>query len=247
MKAAILTILLPLLASAVLAEETNTPTPASVTNNATPTGVASNVAPRTITIDGTTYEEVRWGRLTPSAVTIFHKSGVASIPLWKLPPDLQKQFGYDSRKAADWQKVEQQTSLREQQYAKYRVDERLFLDGRLVDASQVQEMHGTIVSTPASVKADDGRTYTGTILGGTRAVGYDIKQYPGLVGQGDYNAAIPQLAPENFFVKDFFPSDKIGTSVSFQGALINPIGRYTAWATARRPSFEEWQKLQKQQ
>jgi len=110
MKAAILTILLPLLASAVLAEETNTPTPASVTNNATPAGVASNVVPSTITIDGATYEEVRWGRLTPSTVTLFHKTGSASIPLWKLPPDLQKQFGYDPQKAAAWQTAEQKSA-----------------------------------------------------------------------------------------------------------------------------------------
>ena len=103
MKAVILAMLLPLLASAALAEETNTPAPASVTNNAAPSAVTSNALPDTITIDGTTYENVRWERATISTVTIFHKTGVATIPLTMLPPELQKRFGYDPQKVAAWQ------------------------------------------------------------------------------------------------------------------------------------------------
>jgi hypothetical protein len=89
--------LLPLLASTVLAEETNAPAAAAVTSNA---------LPASITIDGTTYEDVRWERVTPTTVTIFHKTGVATIPLEKLPPALQKRFGYDQQKAADYRAVE---------------------------------------------------------------------------------------------------------------------------------------------
>jgi len=59
----------------------------------------TNTLPAKITVDGVTYEDVRWGTATPSAVTIFHKTGIASVPLAKLPPDLQKQLGYDSAKA----------------------------------------------------------------------------------------------------------------------------------------------------
>ena len=111
MKAAILTMLLPLLAGSIQAEETNTPpAPTSATSNVTPSSVTSNVAPSTITIDGTTYEEVRWGRLTPSTVTIFHKTGVATIALAKLPPELQKRFGYDPQRAAAWQTAEQKSA-----------------------------------------------------------------------------------------------------------------------------------------
>ena len=99
------------------AEGTNAPTTASVTSNAAPSGVTSNALPTSITIDGTTYENVRWGRVTPSSVTIFHRSGVATMPLWKLPPDLQNHFGYDPQKAADWQKREQQREQRDQQAA----------------------------------------------------------------------------------------------------------------------------------
>lgn len=59
-----------------------------------------------LTIRGETYEDVTWGRVTPADVTIFHKSGVATIPLRDLPEDLQKQFGYDSQKAGEHRATE---------------------------------------------------------------------------------------------------------------------------------------------
>ena len=55
----------------------------------------NDAASNRITIDGITYEEVHWGKVTPSTVTIFHKTGVATISLAKLSPELQKRFGYD--------------------------------------------------------------------------------------------------------------------------------------------------------
>lgn len=94
---------------AARAEQTNTPAPpASATSIAAPSGVTSNALPATITINGVTYEDVRWGRLTPSTVTIFHRTGVAAISLEKLPPELQKRFGYDPQKAAAYLSAEQE-------------------------------------------------------------------------------------------------------------------------------------------
>jgi len=239
---------------AARAEETNTPSTASATSNAALTGVTGNVAPSTITIDGTTYEEVRWDRPTLSTVTIFHKTGVATIPLWKLPKELQERFGYDPQKVAEYQ-------LR----LKYNTDRRLMVDGRLV---QAKEQSGNVVANPATIRDADGQTYKGTILVVSRVVGYTIMQTPSPagVGQGASMAeegseeayrntvaaqnqggvAMPtKFAQENIFVKDFFPASGVGTSVSFQGVPINPIGGYATWAVARKPSFEEWQKLQK--
>ncbi|HUJ11861.1 MAG TPA: hypothetical protein VL171_17765 [Verrucomicrobiae bacterium] len=57
----------------------------------------------TVTIDGTVYHNVRFGRVTPVEVTLFHSAGVATIPLAKLPSELQKQLGYSPEKAAEWQ------------------------------------------------------------------------------------------------------------------------------------------------
>lgn len=94
----------------VLAEETNVPNPDSVSTNVAAGDVTSNTASNSITIDGTTYEDVRWGRLTPATVTIYHKTGIATVPLASLPPELQKQLGYDPEKAAKWQAAMDKTA-----------------------------------------------------------------------------------------------------------------------------------------
>jgi hypothetical protein len=64
----------------------------------------------TLAVDGVTYHDVRFGRATPTSVTVFHSTGVATIPLAKLPPELQKQFGYDPQQAAAWQAAQQKAA-----------------------------------------------------------------------------------------------------------------------------------------
>jgi hypothetical protein len=66
----------------------------------------TNTLPTTITVDGITYSNVTWHTVTPATVSIFHATGVASIPLEKLPPELQQRFGYDPQKAAAYQAQE---------------------------------------------------------------------------------------------------------------------------------------------
>lgn len=100
--------------AAVLAEEAGALTSASATGNAAPSGATSDAASTSITIDGTNYEEVRWGRLTPDTVTIYHKTGIATISLVGLPTELQKRFGYDPQKAAAWQNAVQKATAARQ-------------------------------------------------------------------------------------------------------------------------------------
>ncbi len=69
----------------------------------------TNGLPATITIDRVTYENIRWGTVTPYSVAIFHKSGIAKIPLERLTPELQKRFHYDSQKAAAYRAAESAT------------------------------------------------------------------------------------------------------------------------------------------
>ena len=66
----------------------------------------TNPLPDTITIDKITYSNVTWRTVTPATVSIFHSTGVAAIPLEKLPPDLQTRFGYNPQKAADYRAQE---------------------------------------------------------------------------------------------------------------------------------------------
>jgi hypothetical protein len=67
----------------------------------------TNTLPGTITVDGITYSNVTWRTVTPATVSIFHQTGVASIPLEKLPSDLQRRFGYDPVKAVQYRAAEQ--------------------------------------------------------------------------------------------------------------------------------------------
>ena len=64
----------------------------------------------TLTVDGVTYNDVRFGRSTQTSVTVFHSTGVATIPLAKLPPNLQKRFGYDPQQVASTQAAQQRAA-----------------------------------------------------------------------------------------------------------------------------------------
>jgi hypothetical protein len=72
----------------------------------------TNPLPTTITVDGVTYSNVSWRTVTPATVSIFHQTGVASIPLKELPPDLQQRFNYDPQKAADYNSADAATQAR---------------------------------------------------------------------------------------------------------------------------------------
>jgi len=68
------------------------------------TGVIIAAEPRkdvipSVTIEGVVYEDIRFGRVMPPTVTIYHKRGLANVPLASLPPELQKTLGYDKIKA----------------------------------------------------------------------------------------------------------------------------------------------------
>ena len=57
-----------------------------------------------LTVGGETYSNVTFGASTPASLSIRHSTGVASIPFAKLPPEIQKQFGYDPQKAGEYLK-----------------------------------------------------------------------------------------------------------------------------------------------
>jgi len=51
------------------------------------------------TTDGKIYRTVTVTGVTPSALKIMHADGIATVPLAKLPPELQNKYGYDSAAA----------------------------------------------------------------------------------------------------------------------------------------------------
>ena len=67
----------------------------------------------TLTLDGVTYSNVTFETVTPYAVSIRHEHGIASVPLEKLSPELQKRFGYEPNKAAQYHTAELQAQQAE--------------------------------------------------------------------------------------------------------------------------------------
>jgi len=117
----------------------------------------TNVAETTtLTIDGVTYSNAHWGAVSPSSVTILHKSGVASIPLEKLSPELQKQFGYDPQRASQYRAAEQRAA---QQQAI--VNQRLFAEENAKQqkqaAAQVKEQSEQAAPETAQTNATAAR------------------------------------------------------------------------------------------
>jgi hypothetical protein len=83
-----------------------------------------------LTIDGVTYQDVRYGSVRGNSVTIFHRTGVATVPIASLAPDLQKKLGYDPEKAqAD---AEQAAKLKTAEDAKWRAAGYTTVNGRWV-------------------------------------------------------------------------------------------------------------------
>jgi len=75
----------------------------------------TNTLPTTITVDGVTYSNIMWHNVTPATVSIMHATGAVSIPLDKLPPELQRQFGYDPKKAAEYRAAERSAEAARQE------------------------------------------------------------------------------------------------------------------------------------
>jgi hypothetical protein len=99
--------------------------------------------PESITLGRHTYENVRVTKVTPAAITIFHRTGVVKIPLQELPAELQEKFGYDPARAeqyrreetkarAAWEQAEQRR-LQLRRQAQAEADQRRQLEGAATD------------------------------------------------------------------------------------------------------------------
>lgn len=111
----------------------------------------TNSLPTKITIDGVTYEDVRWGTVTPATVTIRHKIGVATIPLEKFPTDLQRRFGYSPDKAAEYRKaladseqrrIEQQTEMNREREERQKRSDREWAERKRQEDEQRRQAEG---------------------------------------------------------------------------------------------------------
>lgn len=121
---------------------------------------------RRIVLDGIEYEDVRWGAVTPTTVSIVHRTGAATIPLEKLPPELQKRFGYDPQKAADWQKAATDRANAEKQRAEVMAKSRVKWGAiiQVVPEGLPMQTHSFMETTKTQLVPDGrgGQTYYST-------------------------------------------------------------------------------------
>ena len=68
--------------------------------------VTTNNAFAILEIDSVVYSNATIQRVTPATATIFYSTGVSTVPLEKLSPELQAQFGYKREKAESYRDLE---------------------------------------------------------------------------------------------------------------------------------------------
>jgi hypothetical protein len=103
-------------------------------------------------IDGTHYESVVVVKVEADAVTILDRDGGGIVPLSKLPPDLQKRFGYDPAKAAS--AAAKRSAADRQNEQKLKTEAQVVADRRKKDDAMAKAAHTKAVAHSASADPD---------------------------------------------------------------------------------------------
>ena len=113
-----------------------------------------------LTVDRVTYKEVRWGSITPTEVSIFHSTGVATIPLAKLSPELQQKLGYDAQKAAQWLSAQQTKRKTELEAKRAAVENWIFTVKEVVPNGVIAYGYSSdeLVTGSPGLPANNGKT-----------------------------------------------------------------------------------------
>ena len=84
---------------------------APVPSSTSDAGIISSIR----TLDGHLYTNCRVIKQDSTGITFSHSEGIAQIPFYNMPPDLQKQFGYSIEKTAA--QIEAESRYNDQQAA----------------------------------------------------------------------------------------------------------------------------------
>jgi hypothetical protein len=115
----------------------------------------TNSLPSLVTVGTVTYSNITWGTVTPATVTIIHSTGVAAIPLESLPPKLQKRFGYDAKKAAEYRFAEQQAeAVHQEALQKQRTEAEAVQLEQAKQALKAKELEAAKAPAPPPVQPD---------------------------------------------------------------------------------------------
>ncbi len=185
-------------------------------------GVPTNT---TLTVGNVTYREIQWGAVTPTAVSIRHSTGIARIPLAVLPPELQKEFGYDPQKVA---------------FEKDRCT-KVILDNKLVDKS-----HLKLITLYCYLRAKDVEEsgMVGCLFKRDIFESVIVAHNRNSTGLSWNSYAQQKVGSEKVFVVASFPTNNIGDYIKIEAYEVNPVGDMRVFQTPRELTFDEWKKLQ---
>lgn len=113
----------------------------------------TNPLPTRITVDGIIYSNVIWRAFTPATASIVHRTGAATIPLEKLPPELQTRFGYDPQKAAEYTAAKRSAEAARQETLRKRRAEELETQKQVAEAAAKRAAEAAVTNQTAEAAA----------------------------------------------------------------------------------------------
>jgi hypothetical protein len=215
-----------------------------------------------LTIDRTTYQNVKFGPANQGKVTFYHNRGVATVPIQKIPtaylslilgPEAQKEL---ERREQERKQAESQPaglgpnqnlprpldptivpgSLRDYRQNKEKM---AIVNGKLVSADRVIHLTGFLIRVGVEIPTS-GKPTEGSVV--------EIAQKrPGMpVPAPDDTELRPnewQGTGESVWVVNFVPNMEVGTLGQITVAELETASGRRIVALAREPTFEEWQQL----
>ena len=211
-----------------------------------PAGAASKNYGTITTLDGRAFHECKIMRVYPNGVSFSHRDGVSKITFADLPENLRREFRYDPKAEAEYQKEQaavrkteqerrrQQEIVMQEQLMEARMSEASYLASakRLATSSTSSVGYQTPswVGTPITGPAVGGRGYGGSGYSRFGYSGYGSGYYP----MGGYYSGISYGYPFGGYTYGSYPY--YGGGYSF-GSY--PYGSY--YGGGYRPSvFGSW-------
>jgi hypothetical protein len=219
-----------------------------------------------LVIDGKTYDGVKWGPVNQGKVVIFHYRGVATVPLDKLPPQYQAQFGYhpatnaaatttngltaavspappnpqEQLDALHGQPVVPMENSDWESYIKDRAT-KVLLDGRLVERAKLIELTGFLVAGPFRVSDDASSDHPWILNLAERR-----NDLPSTSHQFELRPGLWQPNGEMVVLLNYSVPAEEGALIRVYASETRQLNGRRAYTVAKEPTFEEWQRLHAQ-
>ena len=217
---------------------------------------AGCLSARSITVDGVTYEDIRWGTVTRREVSVIHRDGIARIPLEKLPADAQRELGYDPQKAAADRAAEEARRLAALEKARaeevekarrlaewnaYRRDceTKALVEGKLVPRESLTRWVCFVV-TNAQPYIENGQTKTGTLLDVAAPVSDAVSA---LAHNMQLRPNLWKSAGSNLLHRGALTVPEAGMPVEIIGLSLGEVDGWRMVVEAQPFTFEQWKAL----